>query len=1302
MLQQTTTLPLEDDSSNFMIQRFNRNSQEKQQSNSLILNPKIRISQHRNNAKPIIKIKQEYGLNGRPTYTANPSPRNSIFKSFKGSGNQNETVIISQNDQQKNHDLNINTWENQSFVNNSNNQFILPRSQKVSQRRKNNILMDDFSTKTHNDKNSFSPQINPQNKKAFFGNPSTRWEDIHHQNQRSLLIDKQLLDDLGETLQLTTSYGGFSLVGKKHGNNLKANKQQEIKAYPLEESQTMTFDKNSQLNTMNLEMKQARKQSELYINKDRFRSQQKERRKQSIDTEILNKDIFNQNAYLHLQSTQDLSDKLNEIKKSERFLLSQKKYEIDLNYMYEDKISEKRKNQDKQYTDDPKAHEEHVLYMNMIDQLQNIRSELELNYSMYEKRKYEYVDTPDIINGTEILVKQFHLDMLNEMSSKSNLQEETFITRIKEATNIFRQILRTIEVLCQRKDLSKHLSVFWKSLVLLLEMLVTQEKQTFILIQDKIKEELTSKIQVIQQDHSKELQTLKTTIQERDQERKVLEIQVDKGRIEIERLKELLRDREYELKKLQDPYSLMELKSLMNDLESNIECVQIVKNQQYSEMNQIVHILDSYDKEYQNRKLNNRMRITIPKRKTKKNNEMLNSFDSTNLQAQQTKVIIKVQKQHDVSNKMRGIIGQQSSSHLSPINTIGNRQGTTGTNAGLPIIADDNSIDSFRQMISEDGEPVTPTNLTRVQYKDKELDLFGMWSKNLDVIQEQRECLYLIKDLNSNDNQQAKDQQKIEITVSNLLKHQQTFKRLEKFGRGELKDQSVQTEKVGIGKSMDTRDNQSNSGSKSRLQSSRRVGEKGYLAVKQQTNQSNRNEKSIGIKDFIVGSQNELTNEQAKKFMKKNPILQIIKQSFSEKFQKQMSQSPIDLKQKMVEPNIIKLIEEAMDSKVKADLDQDLLQSCEERDYQMFTTYMYDSLLMQYGLKTIANKNIIMINNGLKSFEQYPYGNLISRILGISEPYFMRDSVSIIVRAHLFFKEVQQDWVKRLTKMNQKVSEETVNNLKNGGECMIFDIIDELRIAFKDDKELTERILSNIKPDNYKAIDHKDKSKMKTFQIEFSVLKITSRIAKLGKDLKFIYDTLDKDKSGSLEPNELLIGLKNSFNVYLSLDESVALSKYLDEDESGDIDFSEFVKKINLGDLQNKAHLYTISKVMFMDLMLKEWEFYLRRERPKIIEVFKEFDDNGDGVLVLDEFETLLKSLEPSISKKGALRLFKQTITKFENKQIDDDKLSPEAFCHMVQYNKLGGFGKELFNDYFRHKIAPSQKLLSKKTMRMQ
>jgi hypothetical protein len=31
-------------------------------------------------------------------------------------------------------------------------------------------------------------------------------------------------------------------------------------------------------------------------------------------------------------------------------------------------------------------------------------------------------------------------------------------------------------------------------------------------------------------------------------------------------------------------------------------------------------------------------------------------------------------------------------------------------------------------------------------------------------------------------------------------------------------------------------------------------------------------------------------------------------------------------------------------------------------------------------------------------------------------------------------------------------------NLADGGQCLIFDLLDELRIAFKDDKDIAERV----------------------------------------------------------------------------------------------------------------------------------------------------------------------------------------------------------------------------------------------------
>ena len=51
-------------------------------------------------------------------------------------------------------------------------------------------------------------------------------------------------------------------------------------------------------------------------------------------------------------------------------------------------------------------------------------------------------------------------------------------------------------------------------------------------------------------------------------------------------------------------------------------------------------------------------------------------------------------------------------------------------------------------------------------------------------------------------------------------------------------------------------------------------------------------------------------------------------------------------------------------------------------------------------------------------------------------------------------------------------------------------------------------------------------------------------------------------------------------------------------------------------------------------MMLKEWEFNKQREKKRLNDIFKKFDDNGDGVLVFEEFEKLLTSLDPKLKKK--------------------------------------------------------------------
>ncbi len=89
------------------------------------------------------------------------------------------------------------------------------------------------------------------------------------------------------------------------------------------------------------------------------------------------------------------------------------------------------------------------------------------------------------------------------------------------------------------------------------------------------------------------------------------------------------------------------------------------------------------------------------------------------------------------------------------------------------------------------------------------------------------------------------------------------------------------------------------------------------------------------------------------------------------------------------------------------------------------------------------------------------------------------------------------------------------------------------------------------------------------------------------------------------------------------------------------IDLEEFTKleKI-IEDLNDEK--YMISKYRFLENVLEKYQIYRETERGKVLKLLKEFDDNGDGVLQLDEFEVMIKHIEPSMSMKECAELFRQ------------------------------------------------------------
>ena len=83
--------------------------------------------------------------------------------------------------------------------------------------------------------------------------------------------------------------------------------------------------------------------------------------------------------------------------------------------------------------------------------------------------------------------------------------------------------------------------------------------------------------------------------------------------------------------------------------------------------------------------------------------------------------------------------------------------------------------------------------------------------------------------------------------------------------------------------------------------------------------------------------------------------------------------------------------------------------------------------------------------------------------------------------------------------------------MSTGGDCLVFDVLDELKIAFRNDKEIQEHILTNLKPD----ILFQKRPDRQQLELQYLILKVTNRIAKLGKDTRWVFEQFDQDGNGT-------------------------------------------------------------------------------------------------------------------------------------------------------------------------------------------
>ena len=81
-------------------------------------------------------------------------------------------------------------------------------------------------------------------------------------------------------------------------------------------------------------------------------------------------------------------------------------------------------------------------------------------------------------------------------------------------------------------------------------------------------------------------------------------------------------------------------------------------------------------------------------------------------------------------------------------------------------------------------------------------------------------------------------------------------------------------------------------------------------------------------------------------------------------------------------------------------------------------------------------------------------------------------------------------------------------------------------------------------------------------------------------------------------------------------------------------------------EIEQNFELYLISKFRFLEVVLEQLQIYTDIEKKKIMKLFKDYDENHDGVLTLNEFEVLIRNIAPSMPMMACTKLFREVILK--------------------------------------------------------
>ncbi|CDW78083.1 UNKNOWN [Stylonychia lemnae] len=370
--------------------------------------------------------------------------------------------------------------------------------------------------------------------------------------------------------------------------------------------------------------------------------------------------------------------------------------------------------------------------------------------------------------------------------------------------------------------------------------------------------------------------------------------------------------------------------------------------------------------------------------------------------------------------------------------------------------------------------------------------------------------------------------------------------------------------------------------------------------------------------------------------------------------------------------------------------------------------FAFTHFLTMQGLKSLAIRYLNSLYSGLRKIylknpQDNQYAQFLMQVFGFDPqqfPALRPDQTRVALKIRHLFQIVQRQQGQRSFKQAQ-------TRLTNGGQVLFLEFIP---FFFKACRTLAKGVFANfINKMELLDLSYKDGLTSQQIQRYFIQMKIFLLISYSKIDMNNL--TL-KTEAREVQMDVILMHLEEALDIKLQKQEVNIFKKEFDnfflvpikQLESRIQSFTSLGAAINSNNPE-----FQISLVVLMNRILEEWEIYQSSQRKKLLKKFIDFDENGDGVLTLDEFKELMKSLEGSaVSHERVILLFREAVElsnemeqmRIQNEDIDDftgnnvmsqglsDKISPECFVDTVVKHRLGGYGNEFIDfEYLQQQL---------------